>query len=301
MPDRGMAIVPFRSAFVAASCDAMIDQDLSRRLARLLRGERRTDDLDRLFLALRDRASARASVREIGDFVAHRDQREKGPVTQKARDIFTSFQSWLRISVMRESFTLADIRKVAEANLRNATDEQLQNRLGLKRAVAKAVLAQALNKAAKGSRPTPRERKTVDYLGGAFIWNPAFTDVEVVEDLIQVLGEVGLLRQAEHAAFRTLANFIALYVLTLMHGSAVLLENGDRAELVAGFANNLGRLEVKAMLTMSHLKKPVFAPACLFWTTLAGSEHCATTLLDDLEHWRAPLEIGLDGKLAPLL
>ncbi|MBC7985316.1 MAG: hypothetical protein H7X93_01395 [Sphingomonadaceae bacterium] len=278
----------------------VLDQDLSRRLGRLLRGERRSEDLDRLFLALRERHGAHPSVREIGDFVAHRDQREKGPVTQKARDVFTSFQSWLRISVMREPFTLADIRKVAEANLRNATDAQLEARLGLKRAVVKSVLAQALNKAEKGRDATPRERKTVDYLGGAFIWNPAFTDIEVVEDLLHVLGDTGLLQKADHAAFHTLSEFITLYVLTLMHGSAVLLENGDRADLVAGFANAEGRLEVKAVLTVNDLKKPVFAPACLFWTTLLGTAYCAPELLYDPSDWQGPLEINRDGKLAPL-
>lgn len=278
----------------------MIDQDLARRLARLMRGDRRSDDLDRLFLALRERASARPSVREIGDFVAHRDRREKGPVTQRARDIFTSFQSWLRISVMRQPFTLDDVRKVAEANLRNATEEQLHARLGLKRAVAKSVLRQALNKVAKGSEPTARERRTVDYLGGAFIWNPAFTDGEVVEDLLQVLGEGGLVRKADQAAFRALSDFIALYVVTLMHGSAVLLDNGDRAELVAGFANDQGRLEIKAVLTMNDMRKPVFAPACLFWTTLLASEHCVPALLDEPILWQLPLEVGSEGKLTPL-
>lgn len=139
----------------------MLDQDLSRRIARLLRGERRCEDLDRLFLALRDRPSARSSVREIGDFVAHRDQREKGPVTQKARDIFISLQSWVRISVLCEPFTLADIRRVAEANLRVATDAQLAARLGLKRAVIKSVLAQALKKIERGREATSRERRTV--------------------------------------------------------------------------------------------------------------------------------------------
>ncbi len=278
----------------------MLDQDLSRRLARLMRGERRTDDLDRLFLALRDRSAARASVREVGDFVAHRDQREKGLVTRTARDIFTSFESWLRISVMRQPFTLAGIRKTAEANLRNATDAQLLGRLGLKRAVVKSVLAQALNKAERGAVATVRERKTVDYLGGAFIWNPAFTEAALVEDLLLVLSDTGLLRRSEHNAFRALSSYLALYVITLMHGSAILLENDDRAQLVAGFDNDQGQLEVKALLTVPDIGKPVFAPTCLFWTSLAGRDHCEPILLEDPTQWLGPLEISADGKLMPL-
>ena len=278
----------------------MFDQDLSRRLARLMRGERRTGDLDRLFLALRCRAASRASVREVGDFVAHRNQREKGLVTQKARDIFTSFDSWLRITVMRQPFTLPQIRKTAEANLRNATDAQLSERLNMKRAVVKSVLAQALKKLERGQKATARERKTIDYLGGAFIWNPAFTDADLVEDLLLVLVETGLLRRAEHNAFRALSDYIALYVITLLHGSVILLEHGNRAQLMAGFDNDQGQLEVKAMLTMADIGKPVSAPTCLVWTSLVGSDHCVPALLEDSSQWLGPLEIDDEGKLTPL-
>lgn len=277
----------------------MLDQDLSRRIARLLRGERRCEDLDRLFLALRDRPGARSSVREIGDFVAHRDQREKGPVTQKARDIFISLQSWIRISVLCEPFTLADIRRVAEANLRVATDAQLAARLGLKRAVVKSVLAQALKKLEQGREATSRERRTVDYLGGAFIWNPAFTDTALIDELEHILAEAGLLRKADRAAFGQLSEFIALYAVTLMHGSAVVLENGDRAQLVAGFDNDQRCLEVKAMLTVHDVKKPVSAATCLFWTTLPSAAHCAPAMLKDESQWAGPLQLDSDGRLAP--
>jgi hypothetical protein len=249
---------------------------------------------------MRERSGVRASIREIGDFVAHRAEREKGPVTQRARDVFTSLESWLRISVLRQPFTLEDIRRTAEANLRNATDVQLQERLGLKRVVAKSVLTQGLNKAAKGKQGTSRERRTVDYLGSAFIWNPAFTDIEVIEDLIAILNEAGLVRKADHASFHDLSNFVALYVLTLLHGSTIVMENGARATLFAGSANGEGRLEIKANLAVAEFKKPIFAPTCVFWTRLLAAEHCAPTLLDPPAQWTCPIEIGVDGKLMPL-
>lgn len=274
----------------------MLDEDLSRRLGRLLRGDRRCDDLDRLFLGLRERTSARASVREIGDFVAHRGQREKGMVTDRARDILTSLDSWLRISVQRGTFTSDEVRKVAEANLRNATEAQLSARLGMTRAVAKSVLVQGFKKLQSGRNATPREVRTIDYLGGAFIWNPAFTEEALVDDLIQMLAEAGLLRKADHARFRSLSAFIALYVVTLMHGSGLLLDTG-RADLSAGFANKEGCLEVKARLSVTGQPKPVFATVCMFWTTLAAATHCAPALLEKGACWDRPLEINDDGRL----
>ena len=100
-------------------------------MRRIAGGDRRHDDIDRILLSLRDKSGDRESIRELGDFIAHREQREKGLLTTKARDVFLSFRSWMHIGT-GQPFTLADVRRVAEANLRIATDEQLRNRLGLR-------------------------------------------------------------------------------------------------------------------------------------------------------------------------
>lgn len=217
-------------------------------------------------------------------------------MTDRARDILTSFDSWLRISVQGGPFTRDEVRKVAEANLRNASETQLSARLGMTPAVAKSVLAQAFKKLERGRDATPREVRTVNYLGGAFIWNPAFTEDALIDDLIHMMCEAGLLKKADHARFRSLSAFIALYVVTLMHGSGILLDTG-RATLSAGFDNKEGRLEVKARLHVSGQPKPMFATVCLFWTTLTAAATCAPALLEEGSDWTRPLEVGPDGRL----
>jgi hypothetical protein len=278
----------------------MINKDLEGRVDRLLRGERRTDDLDRLYLGLRDRAFGRASVREIGDFVAHREQREKGPVTNRVRDIFISLESWVR-GVEGQLPTIPELRKVAAANLRIATDTQLQTRVALRRQTASSVLEQGIRKLEKGIYPTPRERRVIDYLGSAFIWNQAFTAAEAGAELIQVLRQHRLLRAEGAADFEAAFPFLALYVVTLMHGSTVLMENEARAELFASRDNRQGFLEVKARLVVQGLSKPVIAPACIFWTELEAKRFCQPTLLADQGAWDHPLEIDPQGLLAPLI
>lgn len=71
----------------------MKTNELRSRVQRFLAGDHRVADLNRVFLALRDGCYGRASIREIGDFVAHREHREKGPVTDAVRDILLSFRS----------------------------------------------------------------------------------------------------------------------------------------------------------------------------------------------------------------
>lgn len=102
--------------------------DLRLRVQRLLRGERRHDDVDPLFLGLRDRAGGREIIREIGDFVAHRDERDRGTVLQQTSDVLLSIQTFLKVRMDGE-FTLAEIRQVAEANLRIAIPAHLSSRL----------------------------------------------------------------------------------------------------------------------------------------------------------------------------
>lgn len=273
--------------------------ELRQRVGRYLRGDRRVADLDRIFLGLRDRCYGLATIREIGDFVAHRDQREKGPVTDKVRDIQLSLESWLRQGEGRFP-DLAAAKRISAANLRTATDAQLAARLGLRRDVVKSVLAQAIKKM-EGDRfekVTQREKSVFNYLAGAFVWNPAFTDEQVVEDLASVLMKAGALLKEEREAFDAGSAFLALYVIALMHDSAIVMEDGSRFELVAGFANSENRLEVKARIELPGWGKPVTAPVCVFWSKLIGNDHCSDDLAATPGAWRGAIEINPSGRLA---
>lgn len=273
--------------------------ELRLRVERYIRGDCRVADLDRIFLALRDRCYGLASIREIGDFVAHRDQREKGPVTDKVRDIQLSLESWLNQGEGRFP-DLAAAKRISAANLRTTTDAQLTQRLGLRRAVVQSVLAQAIRKMEddRFEKVTQREKRVFNYLAGAFVWNPAFTDEQVAEDLANVLVKAGALFKNERDAFDAHRVFLALYVTALMHDSAVVMDDGSRFELVAGFANDENRIEVKARIELAGWGKAVTAPVCVFWTQLIGTEHCSEDLAAVPGAWSGAIEIDSSGRLA---
>jgi hypothetical protein len=82
-----------------------------------LKGDFHPDDLTRLFLWLRERSYGAASIREVGDFVAHSDERTKGVVTDELRGFFAH----LRLSVRNLGKTnptglQADFLTVTRAN-----------------------------------------------------------------------------------------------------------------------------------------------------------------------------------------
>jgi hypothetical protein len=66
----------------------MADPKSRARVERLLSGTFRPDDLTGLFLYARDHCDGREPVADIGDFVAHHNERDKGIVTRSTREWF---------------------------------------------------------------------------------------------------------------------------------------------------------------------------------------------------------------------
>lgn len=282
----------------------MIDDDLRFRAKRFLGGRRRVEDLDRFYLDLRERTHGRASFREIGDFVAHRGERNRGPVTQVARDVITSVTVW-SLGFRGKKATYPELVQAAWANFRLATDAQLKDRCGLERPAVKAILDRVLPGLESGT-PIKNlgddELRVLLYLGNHFIWKPAFTDDEVVRDFCDVLTLNKIISEDDRPAILAERGFICLYALIRMHGTAIALKDGTNAPLLAGYANKHGILEVKVQIEFNDGPKPISAPVCMFATTLRPEDHCDASLLampDDYlaRIWRTPLEIGDDDKL----
>lgn len=283
---------------------SMADEDLRIRVRRLLTGGRRADDLDRLFLGLRDRARRCPAVLEIGDFIAHRDQREKGLVTQVGRDVFTSFDVW-SLTVRRLDVGPNDFIRAAEANLRLASDDQIREGLGSSRQMAAARLNRAIAKVREGRKVAGSEWAAFNFFGNRFMWRPAFSGDQLHRELTDLLVQQGLLAAADVEQFAAARAFIILHAITTMHGSSIRLENGSHARLFAGFANRDGWLEVKVDLVFHDLGKPLMAPICLFLSDLRAEAHCTAALLADpapvlVDHWSMPIEIDSSGRLAIL-
>jgi hypothetical protein len=279
----------------------MIDHDLRLRAKRFLGGQRRGDDLDRFFLDLRDRTHGRASFREIGDFVAHRGQRNKGPVTQVARDVITSVSIW-SLGFRGKKPTYPELAQAAQANFRLASDRQLKEGCDLKRPAVKKILEGALPRFQNGGPIDDEELRVLLYLANRVIWKPAFTDDEVIRDFCDVLTLNKIVSKVERPALVAARDFVSLYALIRMHGATIALENGTSAELLAGYANRHGILEVKVQIEFNDAPKPISSPVCMFLTTLKPEDHCDPSLLAQADNyldrvWRTPLEIGGDGKL----
>jgi hypothetical protein len=82
-----------------------------------------------------------------------------------------------------------------------------------------------------------------------------------------------------------------------MHDSAVVMDDGSRFELFAGFDNDQLCIEVKARIELAGWGKRVTAPVCIFWTRLIGTDHCSDDLAAIPGKWSGAIEIDPSGRL----
>jgi hypothetical protein len=161
----------------------------------------------------------------------------------------------------------------------------------------------ALAKVRRQAALTDPEARVLEYLGNRFIWKPAFTADQLFDEFRYVLIQNGIVRDVESPQLEGAREFLTLHALAVMHGSAIVLDDGQKAGLYAGFANQQRRLEVKVQIVFHDLSKPVMAPICLFYTELDPQKHCAPDLLPRLDpilvdHWSTPIEIDARGRLS---
>lgn len=286
---------------IKSTYSPMIKAELQARAKRLIEGRAKPEDLDRLFLDQRESAHGRESFRELGDFLAHRDQRNKGPVTQRVRDVFTSFRVW-SLGFQGVQATASDLRAAGVANLNLSTDDELRSCCGLKRDAARQKFDKAMRKLEVGDQPSQSDLALVNYLANRFVWKPAFTDEVLHEDFVQVSLRNQVIELADLSKLVNAKRLLALYAITRLHGAVIKVADGHLATLYAGFSNKERRLEVKVDLATDGWAKPVRAPICMFLTTLCADDYCDPALLEQpnpvmWNSWSQPIELGEDRKL----
>lgn len=280
--------------------NARIDKDLGVRVHRLISGDQRTEDLVRIFLDLRGRCFGKPCFREVGDFIAHRDERSKGFVTQTARHLFTSMDVW-SMKLREIEPTIENIFDAAKANLFLATDQQLDDMVGCQRGSAKGKLKRIQKKWKQGSGLTKAEVNFLDGLGNAFVWRPVFTGDSLFSEFCEVLKKNKIASSEDIASLNSARSFIILFALVNMHGCRIQITDAMKVEVLIGFKKTENYLCAFTRVKFKELKKPVFIPVALFMSNLNPAQVCSSDLqVTDggfPDTWDCAIEVGDDGRL----
>jgi hypothetical protein len=289
----------------------MPDLGLRARVERLLRREFRPDDLTRLFLYARDRCDGRESVQEIGDFVAHHDERTKGLVTRTTRDWYVTARfaslsfagapiDWNRLP--------SNFPVVLQASYRRAPALFFKEVLRMSRAdvgrllpmIALKFVRDADGTLAVSASHSNTEFKVMNDLSAVVFGKPAFDSSRLFADFVATIRSHGLLQKSEEREFAGLNPFITLFAVSIMHNSVIRMEDSEPIRLA--IYPNIPRIGVSAQVRTPNLpdNRTVIMSTPIFSTDLNAEDHCAKELLELPYPWECYVEVTQNALLERL-
>jgi len=269
----------------------MLLEDHTRRVARLVRSERKVTDLHALFSDLRMHQPGRASVQEIGHFAAHRHERDAGISLARANDIQTSARLW-HLQFGGTALSAEQLKEAGRANLRIIPDERIKERFGISRQTAEQSFNKAIKKFEAGLSLKEREFELLKMFCLSMMWQYAFSAGTLCSDFVDLLVEEGALAEEGRSNFEPVSTFLSLYALNIMHGARLRMADGQMAQLRLAASGEDGFLRIKAEIPISDTPKPIIASVPMFETTLVAVDHCDALLLTVFDE---PIPAEIDG------
>jgi hypothetical protein len=293
----------------------MVDAKASAWTQRLLRGEFRLDDLANLFLYARDRCSGNRAVKDIGDFHAHHNERDRGIITDSTRDWFAvvRYFSWRsyppggpNLDYTRMPPATRDYFKIA-AN--RVEPRFIRQHTGLNRAAAQKMmldLVERLTPNPDGTWALPiklavKEGVLVNCVSSQMVVKPAFSGDDLCDGLLSTLKREGLLSRSElRAGTKTLRSTILLFAVAAMHNCVVQIGDGTTTQLKA--QPDIVRKTINVNAPVPTRFKNWFSSA-MFTADLDPSVHCHPDLLEhnplymQVPSWDFEVEVAPDKLL----
>ncbi|RVO95009.1 hypothetical protein [Sinorhizobium meliloti] len=285
------------------------------RVERLLRGDFRPDDLTGLFLYARDHCDGREPVAEIGHFVAHHHERNRGLITRATRewcavarfhlyqfgpDGKSGFDARRMPPATRDYFKIAAKRLGPKVIMRDTKLRQAEAHAMMQ------TLADRLTQNADGTwaLPEPSSQTELDLLKcicSYLVVQPAFDGDRLFDDFIATLKSNALITKEEiRENSESLKVLVQLYAVAAMHNCIVQLDEVSTVRL-RGTAEHR-KIEVNAPISVYFPgwdRELVNACAIFCIPDIDSAAYCHPDLLANKD-WDFELEVGPDRRLSPL-
>ncbi len=273
----------------------------------LLSGKCDKPALSELFLFVRSRCDGRQTVQDIGDFIAHPQQRNKGITTDTVRDFFT-----ILIFKFRDDNKIipANFEEVLRALVRQIDRGILKRDTGLNKPEVEKMIPELLDLFSKNDDGTFRqikgvsekERRVLECLTRYVISKPAFDRIRLVREFRDTLKSHDLLEENELRQFETVGPAIILYACYCMHGSEILLSDDSKVTLEV-HANEVKwkgkagtKLFVSGSAPVSHQGTTVNIAGAIFETCLDAQKYSDFDW-DKNPGPDTPIDLTEDGRL----
>jgi hypothetical protein len=280
--------------------------------------------LDRLYSWLRFRSYGHATVRDIGDFVAHAGDRDRGMTWEGVSRIAAVLNYVIPLQLAeREGKFRNCTKEVLQAAMLANWEFDLPEDVKLKSGMAKQQAGRNLRSALKkvvgydgevwlfSSRLTKHEDHILRHYMTRQVLQPFITPEMVISQLASCLVKNRLLKSEDAARLEGQRDFICLYILEKMHFTKLDIGQGSTATLKAGISDRVYKRppnnEPWQLVVHAHVSSTAFtdeAVCPLFATGLDPRKHCAAPLVPEAPMpvlWDLPLEIDQNGLLAQVI
>jgi hypothetical protein len=289
----------------------MPDAKSRARVERFVRGEFRPDDFTELFLFARDHCDHRVTVKDIGDFVAHHFERDRGIITNATREWFTVarfcvplftgkfFDPHRMPPVTKDYFEIA-VNRIDKKTIRDKTG---LHRLNAYR-IMQGITAR-LNQNLDGTWSLPSDLSTIEgkliqCVSSTMVVRPAFDANRLCNDFISTLKSNGLITKEEISKRgEDLRTIVQLYAVSRMHNRFVQIGDGTSTQLKAKPQLKGKSIVVNAEVPNTFSSPRVLIATSMFTANLDPAIHCHEDLIA-LRDWNLEIELAPDKRLSPL-
>lgn len=294
----------------------MVDPRSRARAQRLLSNTFRPEDLTDLFLFARDHCGGRQTVREIGHFVAHHNERTKGIVTEATRKWFAAGRYFItynlpsvraRGGVNRDRMPPAT-KEYFKIAVKRIGKQIIAANTGLQQAFAEKLMSTLVDRLTQNEDGTWRlpkslttlEWRLIDCVSSFIRLEPAFPADRLCKEFLSTLTSNGLIDKKQIGDRNRLDTLIQLYAVSAMHHCVVDVGDGSTTQLNARFNSEINRIEVLAPIPDAVPGVPdADIASSMFTANVNPKLHCHEDLLAN-PNWDFEIELTPDGRLSPL-
>jgi hypothetical protein len=198
-------------------------------ILKIEKGQFDENDIDSLFMRMRAYSNKMPVFREIADFVAHNDQRDRGLANQSLETMYLRMKYFLEYNSPKKSLDISSpfplwikrlmvlqVNKFKESVLKekfNVTQQRLKSR------IENAFKVDKKNKTAtlKDGKLSQQTLEAIQHIMGFLVSDVAFTQEELITELVNVIVSNKL--QIEKDLFLKQSDKIALCTLLLLHNA----------------------------------------------------------------------------------
>lgn len=273
---------------------------LKLRVSRFLEFNSTVEDLSQIFLGLRgkDKFDGCKAFREVGDFIAHAGERDRGLTSELLSTFMTCAK--LRTQMQYKSgipMTKEDWSRGFKANLSLIKDEELP----FSRAKANDILNSIFDKFVSFdgfenkyiSKLTKQERNFVSFLDRRMYPQSVFSEQTLFNEFMRVLYFNYLLDDTITHVAGHVRQRISIFSAWKMHNCILFPDTNNQARLQAGIYN--GNVCVYAEFFFTDKALMVFP---IFMTELPAAYFCSVELHQ--KRWDFPIDVNSEWKLCRL-